>query len=663
MAYNKSGKTDILTPYVLDNQASIETFIVGLLRNQLDRSNEKNEQDPVEKSEVQESDSNENIHNDAHEGAYTEYLETDENTYINTLQTESGKILKTLLMRILNNCRKIYAIYVPFYDDRYYRSSFSLSYYGKHFQLSRYCGRLFLFDGFRYDEIMTEVLNENGRYDDSRIFEGSFIGSIVKKPIAGMEVGRTLIDPKYLYGKDVYFSIRTACYSETLYGIRLHVYAFPYAMQDGETVTCAEMTIQNLSDYYSRRYQDYYNIFPAEISRLATGSSYERRIPSTGLTYRAISRLLMDIRFSPKLYATKYDREHFLTILHIYLSSGIPVAMGIDNRNGLETGHSIVVVGKEKEIGKRLSASGYFVEQYPNRTMDSVLYIGVLGSRKGKYILMDDGRAPYTSTEISAEYHSSEKGNLWNVTLEYSKNPYSLRRMQSEKDQPLQYDVSFLIAPLSREMAMDAVAAVQCFKNLIIRDGETIDSPGLNYYAYYTKYIRYARDLEGNYLYSDEERRILKAGDSENNPLLLRIFLCPSRSFKKHRIEYFPPDIDQNWLYEYRGIHMPRFIWVCELYSRLSIQNSNPFCIGEIIIDASSAGSHSSDISKVIMVNYPGRLLTRDPEDDEFQFRRKMLNDDQKKQQKGKQKDKEETDFLWPFIKPFTFRDKRESQS
>lgn len=85
--------------------------------------------------------------------------------------------------------------------------------------------------------------------------------------------------------------MRLAKYVVTVFGKQLEVWAFPYGMQDGETTSCAEVTILNLLDYYSQSYPEYHYLLPSEISHLVEKSSFERRMPTTGLSYELISKV------------------------------------------------------------------------------------------------------------------------------------------------------------------------------------------------------------------------------------------------------------------------------------------------------------------------------------------------------------------------------------
>ena len=569
--------------------------------------------------------------------------------------SDSVRILYDMLIRILENCsdnqgKRIYAVYVPIYDDRYYRSSYSLYYIEKHFQLYGPCGRLFLFDGGLFDELKVKK-----KEMDSEVYDKSFIGSLVKKPLPEMEIGRTLIDPKFFYGKDSCFQFRTAYYSETMYGIRMHVYGFPFAMQDGETVTCAEMTILNISDYFSRRYQAYHAVYPYEISRIIHANSYERNIPSRGLSYQNISKVFLEIGFFPRLYAAKYEIGRFLTILHSYVASGIPVAMGIDNGLSNTVGHSVVVIGMEKDFFKNrtepITINDLYIQQIPNKQTDSTIYYALIGSKSGKYIIMDDGRAPYAMATISANYKT--KGEAWQVKLSYGPNPYDSDSTMYLRDLPNTqentnkeiYNVSFLTAPLSKDMSMDAEDAIRCFKNIIgsVVGNDLKTGPG---------YIAYFKHIKEKL--NEDDFTLLAAGESENNPLILRVFICAARSLKRHRVKTVsasvPKSVREKCLITYQRVHMPRFIWVCELYSLNSISIDPPVCLGEIVLDATTVSSHKSDIENIILINYPGKLAFRMP----FQKKDDLIDMLRTETDLGEQ-------FRWPLLIPFSFEDAREN--
>lgn len=578
-----------------------------------------------------------------------------------SLESDSEIILFDLLMRIYTNNKesKLMICCIPYYDDRHFRSSYSLYYFGKHFRYPNWCSRIFIFDGSKLEDLINNTVDKYKALSDSKKYEMAFIGSFVKRPIQGMDIGRTLIDPKYLYGIDAPYMIRTAYYSETMSGLRMHIYSFPYSMQDGETTTCAETTILNISDYFSQRYQAYRIVYPDEISSIIHENSFDRNIPSKGLSYQKISKVFMEIGFYPRLYASKFERERMLSILYCYVSSGVPVAMGIDQEFKSEVGHSVIVVGTSKcffrnSAGECLTIDDLYIERIPNRKAQSTTFVSVLGNTDREYIIMDDGRAPYTVGKVSRQtiWELGLDRDTQKIQLIYGKNPYdwndsTYHRPYSvddeiEYNENLTYDISFLTVPLSKEMAMEADDAIRCFKNLL-GGGKRNNN---------TDYIGYIKNVLMDQDPKETDQISVIAGDREDNPLILRVFLCAARSLKRFRYETMCGQGMDKWRDIYRSIHMPHFVWVCELYTLSSIsRNNGARCIGEIVLDATTANSHNDDLSNVVAINYPGKIAYRSPLDSEQTLLEMM--------QKDEGIGRDDKDNQWTLLVPFEFEDER----
>lgn len=143
-----------------------------------------------------------------------------------------------------------------------------------------------------------------------------------------------------------------------IYGRTLKVRAFPYRMQDQETMRCAEVTLMNILEYYSNGYNDYKSALPSEIIEKERECAYERVLPSRGITYTVLTKVLSEFGFSPRLYhISAIDDFEYSSIrrenelrrwLHYYIESGIPVAIGLGSVEGNESGHSMVCIGHGK---------------------------------------------------------------------------------------------------------------------------------------------------------------------------------------------------------------------------------------------------------------------------------------------------------------------------
>lgn len=206
------------------------------------------------------------------------------------------------------------------YVDLVYRDSYYFYFSGKHFCYDRFCKRIFLFANTFGKPLLDLTPAELEEY---------FVGSIVIRPIPGRAIGRTLLKPQYFIS-DTQCFIRTAKYNMVAFGKRVSVQAFPYSMQDGETTTCAEITILNLLDYFSRSYPEYHYLLPSDINRIAKDNGYERSLPTHGLKYEMISKAFCESGFYPRLYlAEKMPKDKFRRILYYYIESGIPLSIGV----------------------------------------------------------------------------------------------------------------------------------------------------------------------------------------------------------------------------------------------------------------------------------------------------------------------------------------------
>lgn len=146
-----------------------------------------------------------------------------------------------ILFSLLKKCLALTVAIERRYVDRTYRDSYYMHFSCKHGKYSRFCKRLFLFSGNVFDNETTEIFSEL----PIKKLQRRFIGTVVIRPLKEGKIGRTLMNPYFVMEeRDVF--LRYAKYSVTIYGMRLQINAFPFSMQDGETTTCAEITILNL---------------------------------------------------------------------------------------------------------------------------------------------------------------------------------------------------------------------------------------------------------------------------------------------------------------------------------------------------------------------------------------------------------------------------------
>lgn len=470
-------------------------------------------------------------------------LEFGENTELEDIENnKSYNILWALLKRM----GKLSVVIERHHIDRTYRDSYYMHFSCKHGEYSRYCKRIFVFEGDVFENTITEEFS-NLCVED---LQKKIIGTIVIRPLREGKIGRCLINPYFvLKEKNTY--LRYAKYSVTIYGMRFQINAFPYSMQDGETTTCAEITILNLMDYFSKKYPEYKSILPSEIAEIVGENDFERTLPSRGLKYSTITKVFSEMGFYPRLYGKNVieDMSLFKRIMHYYVESGIPVAVGakVDAKNK----HSIICIGHGKinydEIGKKMYA-----------IYDTVAgnYIWIVDSADlcSNYIVMDDGKAPYD--EIEWKYIESE-----NIKM-------------NDKCLLGNYEPEILMVPLYKRMFLEAQDAYDICTSALASDEVGIPK----FYPELGK---------------------------KDNPVIIRLFMCSSRNYKQRRVSRLKEQ-NREIGERYKKIFLPRFIWVCEIYCKEGYKEGK--ASGEIVIDATA--SPDDGIKSILLFHYPYHILT-----------------------------------------------------
>lgn len=351
------------------------------------------------------------------------------------------------------------------YVDKVFRDSYYNYFSSKHLEIEKNCKRLSFFKM----EIQPEKFYDN--YLEDGDLQSSFIGTMVLKPLEIGKIGRTLFDPQKLQISQCY--VRTTRFDTVILGHALHIDAFPFSAQDAETMTCAETTVWNILEYYGTRYSEYKTILPSNMINKLELISQERNLPSRGLDYGTVSKLLKTFGFSPRIYALKAfsgNEIQYKNIFHYYVESGIPLAVGVSGKDcrGNEIGHSIVCIGHEKKKAD--------VSTIVKNDIDGVPYIDT-ASYSDKYVIMDDNQQPYTIERFD------------DLTLFFDTK------------------VDVFAVPLYKRIILEAGDAAAIFYS-IISD----------------------KNLGFNKMLSQISEKI-----DDNNPVVVRIFLTSSRKYKSIR--------------------------------------------------------------------------------------------------------------------------------
>lgn len=241
-------------------------------------------------------------------------------------------------------------VHENYHIDKSYRDTYYMYFSSQHFDVPRYSRRFSFFEGVvDYKDFIS--------YDmEDFCLQDKFVGACVVNPLGDGLIGRTLIEPRYIIRKEDYpVYMRTSKFDLNILGRRLTVRAFPFRMQDQETMSCAEVTLLNILEHYSNSYNDYRDINPSEIIEHEQMHNHERVLPSKGMTYPILTKVLADFGFSPRLYNLYAIKNHNYSKitkkdelkrwLHYYVESGIPIALNLNPIGSYGSGHSVVCIG------------------------------------------------------------------------------------------------------------------------------------------------------------------------------------------------------------------------------------------------------------------------------------------------------------------------------
>lgn len=265
------------------------------------------------------------------------------------------------------------------YIDEHFRDCY-YSYHAEKFQtISR--------DTIRVHIFSDKVKDENCIFTDEFIND-KYYGFFIIRPLKKFPLGRKFISPKILKQNNF-----LCCLTEEkvyLLGRKFLVQGVSHISQDTETHTCAESSLWVLTDYYGSKYKRYQKLLPSEIIDKLNESARRRMLPSSGLSISELSLVLMKYGHNCILY-TDSKKSNILSILRIYIESGIPLIISVQNKNA---GHAMVAIGHE-DIKKTV---------FPK----DKIWIDISEINK-KICVMDDNRPPYAIIDAKNPTKGYEK--------------------------------------------------------------------------------------------------------------------------------------------------------------------------------------------------------------------------------------------------------------
>ena len=261
-------------------------------------------------------------------------------------------------------------IYDSYYVDSIYRDEYYSFFSKKHFEISRNTKRMiFVKNEHQKEEFLNNSLSEHKKIEED------LIGMVVIKPT--QTLGRMLINPFKINIPPCY--VRTTNFEISILGKLYSLDAFPFSGQDSEVMTCAEVNIWQIMEYFGSRYKNYRTILPSEMFELVMDTSDVRLLPSDGLTVEQESHVFMKCGLSPKIYykRSEYDDGEFMKsyeqyrsaptfeeILHFYVESGIPILINLREKGNKEgDNHCITCIGHSLKDSSNIIDNSNFPHQ------------------------------------------------------------------------------------------------------------------------------------------------------------------------------------------------------------------------------------------------------------------------------------------------------------
>lgn len=460
--------------------------------------------------------------------------------------------------------------------DRQYRDSYYSYFSQKYSDYERNCLRLAFFEGeLKYTDFMSDI---------SKI-KMMLIGTIVLRPLNVGNIGHTLLNPHKLKIKGY---VQTCKFKVSICGRKFVINAFPYLSQDNETMTCAETALFNLIQYYSEKYCEYRILMPSEILSTLESASYERVLPSQGVDDICMAKVLQLGHFHPRLYSYENDEEDsFEGLFYAYVESGIPFILGLPQHAVICIGHGSVDFKMTHHKLEDIVTCNIFE--------DKKIYHINTAKLVEEYIFMDDNQVPYvvsTIDKLTVQYYKNcdmsyelddeedieNEEDGMNIKSDFGDNfleenfDYTEEAIQKMKKR---FDI--LLLPLYKRIFLDASRAKSIFDENFLQNPDFIGK------------------LQETYC-------DVTWGYAENNPLVWRMYLASSNSYKDFKCKTAQ---NTDIFKYYSSQSYPRFIWVLEIGTISTFSEKKARV--EVILDATS--SRNSNAWAILSIGYKEHMV------------------------------------------------------
>jgi hypothetical protein len=154
-------------------------------------------------------------------------------------------------------------------------------------------------------------------------------------------------------------------------------------------------------EYFGYKYAEYKPVLPSKIISTLSSFSYERQLPSHGLSADQISYALKQFDFGVRLYSKEDFQNDFQNLFFDYIESGIPFIATLQNDS---IGHAITVFGQENISAEAIDN----FEEVNKKPLNNGLKIIDCSLIERKYLAMDDNYPPFKLAnfeEPTSYYH------------------------------------------------------------------------------------------------------------------------------------------------------------------------------------------------------------------------------------------------------------------
>lgn len=388
------------------------------------------------------------------------------------------------------------------YVDKVYRDSYYRYYASKANVYVRNCIKISFFHDL--SEPLTCELDPS-KYE---YYQKSYGGFIVLRPTLPAIIGRNAISPAILKRRN--FVACLANIQSTVDGLRFSLNAFPASSQDEETITCAETTMWSMMEYFGNKYPEYSPTLPSNILSILEDRSFERQLPSEGLSYDMLSYLAKKYGFGPRIYHRDGFEEETHNIFSCLIESGIPLVVALGNtayvaekeqshERVVPIGHAVLCIGHENLSEKHIDS----LRNKAKELCVADTFLMDYDDIEKHFVFIDDNFPPYQLDCLgkpAARYSRCRDGADW-----------------------MHCEIEHFVVPFYKKIYIEAFVVKKLVKMLIES----------SFFA----------DLHGT-------------------GITLRTFLCSTRSYRDYVKR---SDMTDEMKQEILSVFLPKFIWVAEI--------------------------------------------------------------------------------------------------